>query len=52
MVGVRNLYKKLPKIPASLIYEVIGGKPIYSKAYRKVLNGTKKSSEIKGAGTL
>ncbi len=25
MVGVRNLYKKLPKIPASLIYEVIDG---------------------------
>ena len=47
MVAVRSLNKKLPKIPAkkipaSLIYEVIDGKPIYYKGYREVLNGTKK----------
>jgi hypothetical protein len=47
MVAVRNLHKKLPKIPvkkipASLIYEVINGKPIYYKGYKEVLNGTKK----------
>ncbi|MER0442426.1 Uma2 family endonuclease [Emticicia sp. W12TSBA100-4] len=57
MVAVRNLNKKLPKIPAkkipaSLIYEVIDGKPIYYKGYREVLGGTKKSSEIMGASTL
>lgn len=57
MVAVRNSAKKLPKIPAkkipaSLIYEVIDGKPIYYKGYREVLNGTKKSSEIMGASTL
>jgi len=57
MVAVRNLHKKLPKIPvkkipALLIYEVIDGKPIYYKGYREVLNGTKKSSEIIGASTL
>lgn len=57
MVAVRNSQKKLPKIPAkkipaSLIYEVIDGKPIYYKGYREVLNGTKKSSEIIGASNL
>lgn len=57
MVAVRNSYKKLPKIPAkkipaSLIYEVIDGKPIYYKGYREVLGGTKKISEIMGASTL
>jgi hypothetical protein len=57
MVAVRNTSKKLPKIsakkiPASLIYEVIDGKPIYYKGYREVLGGTKKISEIMGASTL
>lgn len=57
MVAVRNSQKKLPKIPAkkipaSLIYEVIDGKPIYYKGYREVLGGTKKISEIMGASTL
>jgi hypothetical protein len=52
MVAVRNAFKKLPKIPASLIYEVIDGKPIYYKGYREVLNGAKKISEIRRASTL
>lgn len=57
MVAVRNLQKKLPKIPAkkipaSLIYEIIDGKPIYYKGYREVLGGTKKISEIMGSSNL
>ncbi len=57
MVAIRNLHKKLPKIPAkkipaALIYEIIDGKPIYYKGYREVLGGTKKISEIMGASTL
>jgi hypothetical protein len=34
------------KIPAYLVYEVVGGKPIYYKGYKDVLNKTKTFEEI------
>lgn len=35
-----------PAVPESLIYEVVGGKPIYYKGYKEVLNKTKTFEEI------
>jgi hypothetical protein len=40
------------KIPESLIYEIMDGKPIYRKGYRDVLSGKKTIEEIMGASTL
>ncbi len=40
------------KIPESLIYEIMDGKPIYRKGYRDVLSGKKTLDEITGASTL
>jgi hypothetical protein len=41
--------KKVPgqKIPEYLIYEMPGGKPIYYKGYKDVINKTKTFEEIK-----
>lgn len=38
--------KIVPKVPAALIYEMVGGKPIYYKGYKDVLNKTKTIEEI------
>ncbi len=48
-VAVQKKSRKKPavKIPESLIYEVVRGKPIYYKGYKDVLNKTKTSEEIK-----
>ena len=43
---------KARKIPESLIYELIDGKPIYRKGYREVMSGKKTLEEIMGASTL
>ncbi|ADB41017.1 hypothetical protein [Spirosoma linguale] len=40
------------KIPESLIYEIMDGKPIYRKGYRDVVSGKKTLEEIRGASTL
>ncbi len=40
------------KIPESLIYETIDGKPFYRKGYRDVVAGKKTLEEIMGASTL
>lgn len=40
------------KIPESLIYEIMDGKPIYRKGYRDVVSGKKTLEEIMGASTL
>jgi hypothetical protein len=40
------------KIPESLIYEIMDGKPIYRKGYRDVLSEKKTLEEIIGASTL
>lgn len=40
------------KIPKSLIYEVVDGKPIYYKGYRDYLNGSKTIEEIMADSTL
>ena len=40
------------KIPASLIYEIIDGKPIYYKGYEEVVNGTKTIEEVIGSSNL
>ncbi|MFD2572895.1 Uma2 family endonuclease [Spirosoma soli] len=40
------------KIPDSLIYEIMDGKPVYRKGYRDVLSGIKTVEEIMGASTL
>ncbi len=39
-------------IPASLIYEVVNGKPIYYKGYKDYLNGTKQLDEIMGSSYI
>jgi Uma2 family endonuclease len=44
--------KKSRKIPNSLIYEVIDGKPIYRKGYKEVLNKKKTLEEIMGSSSL
>ncbi len=45
--------KKSPvKVPDYLIYEVVGGKPIYYKGYKDVLNKTKTFEEIRMDSTL
>lgn len=48
----RPLPKPKGKIPESLIYEIMDGKPIYRKGYRDVLSGKKALEEIMGASTL
>lgn len=48
----RPLPKPRRKIPDSLIYEIMDGKPIYRKGYRDVLAGKKTLEEIMGASTL
>jgi hypothetical protein len=40
------------KIPASLIYEIIDGKPIFYKGYEEVMNGTKTIEEVRGSSNL
>ncbi len=40
------------RVPDSLIYEIMDGKPIYRKGYRDVLSGKKTLEEIMGASTL
>lgn len=40
------------KVPDSLIYETMDGKPVYRKGYRSVLNGVKKLEDIVGSSTL
>jgi hypothetical protein len=40
------------KIPESLVYEVMDGKPIYRKGYKQVLAGKKTLEEIMGASSL
>lgn len=40
------------KIPDSLIYEIMDGKPIYRKGYKSVLNKSKKLEDIMGSSTL
>ncbi len=43
---------KPKKIPTSLIYEVIDGKPVYRKGYKDVLNKKKTLEEIMGSSSL
>lgn len=40
------------KIPETLIYEIMDGKPVYRKGYRDVLAGRKTLEEIMGASSL
>lgn len=48
----RPVSKPRRKIPDSLIYEIMDGKPVYRKGYRDVLSGKKTIEEITGASTL
>ena len=50
----RTVARKSPnrKIPDTLIYEIMDGKPIYRKGYRDVLAGRKTLEEIMGASSL
>ncbi|MCU0471483.1 MAG: Uma2 family endonuclease [Arcicella sp.] len=57
MIATKSPRKALPripakKIPASLIYEIMDGKPIYYKGYRDVIELKKTKAEIMGASTL
>ncbi len=57
MITTKSTKKILPRIPAkkipsSLIYEIMDGKPIYYKGYREVIAQTKTKEEIMGASTL
>ncbi len=44
--------KPRQRVPDSLIYEIMDGKPIYRKGYRDVLSGKKTCEELMGASTL
>jgi len=50
----RTVLPRIPakKIPVSLIYEIIDGKPIYYKGYEEVVNGTKTIEEVMGSSNL
>jgi hypothetical protein len=50
----RTVLPRIPakKIPASLIYEIIDGKPIYYKGYEEVVIGTKTIEEVMGSSNL
>lgn len=48
----RVLPKPKQKVPESLIYEIMDGKPIYYKGYREVLSGKKSIGEVMGASSL
>ncbi|GAB4110946.1 MAG: hypothetical protein OHK0057_02380 [Thermoflexibacter sp.] len=50
--GKVSYKKRSKKIPNSLIYEVIDGKPIYRKGYKAVLNKKKTLEEIMGSSSL
>ena len=57
MIATKSPRKSLPRIPAkkipsSLIYEIMDGKPIYYKGYRDVIGLKKTKAEIMGASTL
>lgn len=57
MIATANPRILLPKIPAKkipnyLIYEIIDGKPVYYKNYRKVIDGTLTPEEIMGSSGL
>ncbi len=44
--------KRVQKIPDSLVYEVMDGKPIYYRGYKNVLSGKLKLEDIMGASAL
>jgi len=44
--------KKSRKIPEALIYEVVGGKPVYYKGYRDVLSGKLNLESVMSESTL
>ncbi len=44
--------KKSRKIPDALIYEVVGGKPVYYKGYRDVLSGKLNPESVMSESTL
>ncbi len=57
MIATKSPRKALPhipakKIPSSLIYEILDGKPIYYKGFREVIGLKKTKAEIIGASTL
>jgi Uma2 family endonuclease len=57
MIATKSPRKSLPRIPAkkipsSLIYEIMDGKPIYYKGYRDIIAGTKTIENNMGASTL
>ena len=45
-------HRSTPKIPESLIYEIMDGEPLYYKGYREVVSGRKTIEEIMGSSTL
>lgn len=44
--------KKTPKVPDSLIYEVMNGKPIYYRGYKNVLLGKLNEEGVMGSSAL
>jgi Uma2 family endonuclease len=57
MIATKSPRKSLPRIPAkkipsSLIYEIMDGKPIYYKGYRDVITGTKTHGEVTWTSSL
>ena len=57
MIATKSPRKSLPrmpakKIPSSLIYEIMDGKPIYYKGYREVIVGKKTQGEVLWTSSL
>lgn len=44
--------KKTPKVPESLIYEVMNGNPIYYRGYKNVLSGKLSQEGVMGSSAL
>lgn len=44
--------KKTPKVPNSLIYEIMNGKPIYYRGYKNVLSGKLSQEGVMGSSAL
>lgn len=48
----KSKVRKHRKVPQSLVYEIMDGKPVYYHGYKSVLNNTKKIEDIMGSSLL
>ena len=51
-VSAETAKRRNPKVPASLIYEVLDGRTLYYKGYKDVVKGLKNPEEIMGCSDI